>query len=81
MIRLHSAALNKNIKVDTETGLTYVNDLNQIGNTEERKQYISYTIDELEIIAGNTGEITPQIHLVKLLFGGTIIKYDKEHTE
>ena len=65
-----SKALDKQIKFDTETGVTTVADLKKFGN----KGYVQYSIDEIEILRDAGTEITPEIHLVKNVFDGTIIR-------
>ncbi len=68
-----SAILNKKYAVDKENKIVYIDDYTIPIKNEKAKQ-VSYFFDELKIIDEDTGEITPEIHLVKKVFPGEIIK-------
>lgn len=63
----HSDLLNKDCKLDTETGEVTVKELSDIGN-----KYITYNKSECDII---TGEMDPIIHTIKRMFDCEIVDY------
>jgi len=70
---LHSKILDKTIKLDSETGIITVKDYKRFGS----KGYVKYSSEEVEILS-ELGGITPEIHLVKNVFEGEIVREVKE---
>ena len=66
---LYSKILDKTIKLDSETGILTVKDLKKYG----QKGYVKYYSEEINIL-NELGGITPEIHICKSIFDGTIIK-------
>ena len=66
--RIHSKALNRIVKYDGKTAT--VKDLNQFG----ARGYVTYSQEELKILNGTLGEITPKVHMVKSIFDGVIVR-------
>jgi hypothetical protein len=58
---IYSDSLKQEIAVNVKTGRIYCEDRTQ------------YSLRELEIMKGVQLEITPEIHLVKKMFGGEIV--------
>ena len=69
IIYMNSKALNKKIKVDIESKIITVQDKKVSG----KKGYVTYSLEEVQIINDTVGEITEFIHQVKNSFDGTII--------
>ena len=76
MIYIHSKILDKKIKFDPDKKIVYINELKKLGNKNE---YVSYTMAEVKIMSETVGEITPEIHDVKNIFDGIIIKEEKKN--
>lgn len=73
--RLHSQALEGDIKHDSETGIVTVKEL-RIKNVVNKKlvfknEYIEYSPDEQKIF--NIFEIDRTVHLTKRIFDGEIV--------
>ncbi len=66
---LHSKILDMDLKLDNETGITTVKDLKRYG----QKGYVKYSSEEVNIL-NELGGITPDIHLVKNVFNGEIVR-------
>ena len=70
---LYSKILDKTIKLDSETGIITVKDLKKFG----KKGYVKYSSEEINIL-NELGGITPEIHLVKNVFNGEIVREIKK---
>ena len=75
--RLHSQALEVDIKHDSETGIVTVKEL-RIKNVVNKKlvyknEYIEYTKLECRIIKESITEIDRTVHLTKRIFDGEIV--------
>ena len=71
-IYLESESIKAKIKFSPDTDLITVDEKNSIGKR------ITYSIEELDILQEiGIEEITPQIHIVKKVFSGTVIRYQK----
>ena len=76
MIIYHkSAILGRNIKTDTESKITTVEEVYTPLEGEETP-YIEYSLDEVKIIEKTAGEITPLIHDCKKVFNGEVVDYE-----
>jgi len=73
--KIHSEALDKMVKLDTETGIVTVNDYKKFGNTHE---LVKYSKSECETIKETIGEINMTLHLIKSIFGGVIVPVGKK---
>lgn len=67
---MKSEILQKDIKLDTESGTVTVKDEKLYG----RRGWVGYSADEIQIIRETTGEIDPGLHLIKNVFGGEIVR-------
>ena len=67
MTRLKSTTLNRIIKYDGETVI--VKDLKKFGT----RGYVTYSREEVKILS-ESGGITSEVHLVKSLFDGEIVR-------
>lgn len=66
---IHSKILDLPIKLDSETGEITVKDLKKYGG----RGYVKYSKSEIEILSELEG-MTPEIHRVKSIFDGEIVK-------
>ena len=66
-MKTHSKILNLPIKY--ENGIVTVQDYKKFGS----RGYVQYSAEEVKILS-EVGGITPEVHLVKSIFDGTIIR-------
>ncbi len=69
----NSKILNLPYKYDSETGIITVKDLKKYG----ARGYVKYSKSEIEILS-ELGGITPEIHIVKSVFDGEIVREAKD---
>lgn len=68
----NSKILDMDLKHDSETGIITIKDLKKYGD----RGYIKYSKSEVEILS-ELGGITPDVHLVKSVFDGEIVREAK----
>jgi hypothetical protein len=68
---MHSTALGIRIKINTETGAVAVEDKYRFKNG-----YVTYTAEEIRILAECGTEITKEIELMKNIFEGEVVRYE-----
>jgi hypothetical protein len=69
---IYSESLKQEIAFSLKTGWVYCEDKYPNG------ELVSYSPRELEIVDMDGGTITPAIHNVKKLFGGSIVEYGND---
>ncbi len=68
---MDSEAIGKKIKYSEELNLVVVDEKNGNGKN------ITYTMDELAILEHGIGKVTVEIHRVKKVFSGTVVRAEK----
>ncbi len=69
---MQSKVLNLPVKYNTNTGRVTVKDLKKFGS----RGYIEYSRNEIRLL-NKLGGIAPEIHLLKSVFDGVIVKIEK----
>jgi hypothetical protein len=70
-IYIKSAELNQEVAFSLKSGWVYCEDKGPDG------KLVNYSPEEIEILkASKSGKITPEVHRVKKILGGRIVKYE-----
>jgi hypothetical protein len=70
----YSEILKQEIALSKKSGWAYTSDKGPDG------KFVSYSPNEIQILAEGGGTITPQIHNVKKIIGGEVVRYDGSGT-
>lgn len=70
---MYSEILQKRIKLDDEAGTVTVDEMKLFG----RRGRVQYSAEEVQIIKETAGEIDPQLHMIKNVFDGEIVREER----
>lgn len=73
-----SGILQTKYAIDEEAKTVYL-DAYTIPVSDEKPQQVKYTFDEIKNIEKTAKEITPEINMVKKIFPGEIVNYEKHN--
>lgn len=74
----HSEELDLDGKIDLDTGVVTIKD--RVPAIFHKAAWVEYSPEEMEIVRESSGKISKDIHMIKKIFGGEIVR-DKNNPE
>ena len=74
----HSEELDLDGKIDLDTGIVTIKD--RVPAMFNKAAWVEYSPEEMEIVRESYGKISKDIHMIKKIFGGEIVR-DKNTPE